>query len=54
MRNGETEIRNLVAKSENVAADFRRTQDVVSSGFYCLFRECGDKGGRWIVRKAGD
>ena len=45
MRSGEIKIRDLVAKSGNDAVEFKRARGGV--------REGGDKGGRWIVRKAG-
>ena len=43
MTSEETKI--LVAKSENAASEFKRARGGV--------RECGNKGGKWIVKKAG-
>ena len=52
MSNGEMKS-ELVAKSENAAVEFKRARGVVPTDSYCVVREGGEKGGKWIVKKAG-
>lgn len=60
MSRGEIKIKDLAANSESVAVEFKRARGVtaaqtrpsVSSDFYCLIREGGDKSGKRIVKKA--
>ena len=62
------EIKRLVAKSEDAAVEFKRARGGVPADFWPSYsslahtdggviilgaREGGDKGGRWIVKKAG-
>ena len=69
MRSGEIKIRDLVAKSENDAVEFKRARGGVPADFWPSYssfantdggviilgvREGAIRGSRWIVKKAGD
>ena len=53
MSNRAIDIIDLVAKSESAAVEFKRARGVFPPTSICFVREGGDKGGRWIVKKAG-
>jgi len=44
------EIKSLVVKSETATVEFKRARGGVLAGLFV--RESGDKGGKWIAKKA--